>query len=190
MADSTDGASNIVGARTESVPGAGRPERSGSVVGEFVDAAREAAESLLEEQKRQIAERVSGIAEALHSAARSLDQSENKLIARYVGQAADQVTDISHTVRDRRWNEIAADTEDFARRQPIWFVAGAVAAGFVVGRLLWAATNGQRDQSDTAGLSSGETSRTVAAAVSSGVIPVAGDVAANRAASPGVVETP
>ena len=65
-------------------------ERAANVVAEFVDAARSAAESLLEEQKQQVAEKVSGIAEALHSAARSLDQSQNRSIAGYVDQAAEQ----------------------------------------------------------------------------------------------------
>src|SRR5712671_6917068 len=110
MADKTDASSSMSG------------ERETSVVAEFVDAARSAAESLLEAQKQQVAEKASGIAEALRSAAHSLDQSQNRAIAGYMDQAADHVENISRTVRERRWNEIVADTEDFARRQPTLFV--------------------------------------------------------------------
>jgi len=63
----------------------------GSVVTEFLDAARSAAESLLEEQKRQIADRISGIARALRSAAQPLDESQSRVIARYLEEGAAQV---------------------------------------------------------------------------------------------------
>jgi hypothetical protein len=42
-------------------------------------------------------------------------------------------------VRAQRWNEVVADTEAFAKRQPILFVVSTVAAGFLAGRFLWAA---------------------------------------------------
>jgi ElaB/YqjD/DUF883 family membrane-anchored ribosome-binding protein len=135
------------------------------VVAEFVDAARSAAESLLQEQKSQVAERVSGVAEALRSAGESLDRSQNRVIARYVEQAAEQVEDLSRTLRNRRWNELLADTEDLARRQPTLFVLGAVATGFVLGRLLWTSTHWNDSSRAPA---RAETSRAVTAAVSSG----------------------
>jgi ElaB/YqjD/DUF883 family membrane-anchored ribosome-binding protein len=162
-------------------------ERETSVVAEFVDAARSAAESLLEEQRQQVAEKVSGIAEALRSAAHSLEQSQNRALAGYVDEAADQVESISRTVRERRWNEIVADTEDFARRQPTWFVLGAVATGFLVGRFLWASTGGRHHPGD-AEASRSETTRQVIAAVSSGSGHDAGEVVDHGAGSSGVVE--
>jgi ElaB/YqjD/DUF883 family membrane-anchored ribosome-binding protein len=190
MADRNDGSCGIGGEQRAVEKGDAGPESYTSVVAEFVDAAWSAAESLLEEQKRQVADRVSGIAEALHNAANSLEHSQNTLIARYVEQAAGQVADISRMARDRQWNEIAAETENFARRRPTLFVAGAVAVGFLVGRLLWAATNGERDQSGMTALSSpSATTNDVTAAVSSGVGPAAGEVAGNRTLSSGTMET-
>ena len=181
MADQND-ASTTMG-RTADASG----ERETSVVTEFVDAARSAAESLLEAQKQQVAEKASGIAEALRSAAHSLKQSQNRAIAGYVDQAADQVENISRTVRERRWNEIVADTEDFARRQPTWFVLGAVATGFLVGRFLWASTGGRHGRSDTEA-SRSETTRQVIAAVSSGSGIDAGEVVDHGAGSSEVME--
>jgi ElaB/YqjD/DUF883 family membrane-anchored ribosome-binding protein len=180
MADSNDDASGMTGDAEAGGATGVRAKAPTSVVAEFVDAVRSAAESLLEERKRQVAERVGGIAEALHSAAHSLEHSQNTLIARYVGDTADRVEDFSRQVRDRRWNEIVSDTEDFARRQPTLFVLGAMATGFLVGRFLWARTSEQRQASEVAReLSQRETASNVTAAVSSasgtGVGEAAGD---------------
>jgi ElaB/YqjD/DUF883 family membrane-anchored ribosome-binding protein len=178
MPDQNDASSTI--GRTADASG----ERETSVIAELVDAARSAAESMLEEQRQQVAEKVSGIAEALRSAANSLEQSQNQALAGYVDQAADQVESISRTVRKRRWNEIVADTEDFARRQPTLFVLGAVATGFLVGRFLWA---GGRHRRGDAGASRSETTRQVIAAVSSSSGTDAGEVD-HVAGSSGVME--
>lgn len=162
--------------------------RSRSVVTEFLDAARSAAESLLEEQKRQIAGRVSGIAEALRSGARPLDESQSRVIARYLEEGAKQIETLSRNMRERHWGELVADTEDFARRQPTLFVLGAVATGFVVGRILWAST-GARGHSTDWSARSNEPARTVTAAVSSGSGTAAGDLTGSPAPLTGAVET-
>lgn len=147
----------------------GGAERSFDIVAEFLDAAQSAAESLLGEQKRRAAEQVSGIAGAVRSAAHSLGRSENRAAARYAHQAADQVENFLHAVRDRDWREIVADIENFARREPTWFVLGAVVTGFLVGRFLWASTDGQRSGgAATRASRRSETIGAVTAAVSSG----------------------
>jgi len=189
MTDRNDGFSGIGGEQRGVGRGNVGPERPTNVVAEFADAARSAAESLLEEQKRQVADRLSGVGQALRSAVNSLEHSQNTLIARYLERAAGQVEDISRLVRDRRWNEIAAETEEFARRRPTLFVAGAVAVGFLVGRLLWATTDGERGKSDATGLSPRETTSDVTAAVSSSEGPVAGEISGDRALSSGTMET-
>ena len=166
----------------------GEREYGGSVVTEFLDAARSAAESLLEEQKRQIADRISGVARALRSAAQPLDESQSHVIARYLEAGAAQVDSCSRTMRERHWGELVADTEDFARRQPTWFVIGAVAAGFVVGRLLWTSTGGRRHDAARSSRSR-EPARTVTAAVSSGSGAAAGELTGNPRPITGAVET-
>jgi len=180
MADETDGSSGTT-SRTADLIG----EHETSVFAEFVDAARLAAESMLEEQRQQVAQKVSGIAEALRNAANSLEQSQNRALAGYVDQAADQVASIYRTVRERHWSEIVADTEDFARRQPTLFVLGAVATGFLVGRFLWA---GGRHRRGDAEASRSETTRQVIAAVSSGSGIDAGGAVDHGAGSSGVME--
>lgn len=192
MADRNDASSGMITPSAETgrvhSPTDSEREYGGSVVTEFMDAARSAAESLLEEQKRQIADRIAGIARALRSAAQPLDESQSRVIARYLEEGAAQVHSLSRTMRERHWGELVADTEDFARRQPTWFVLGAVATGFVVGRLLWASTSGRQHNADWLSRS-GEPPRTVTAAVSSGTGTAAGDLTGNGAPLTGAVET-
>ena len=184
MADSNEGASGTAAYGATGMTADGRRERSASVIAEFIDAACSAAESLLEKQKRQIADRSGGIAAALRSAADALEASENTALARHVKQAGDQVHNITRGVRERRWDEIIADTQDFARHQPIWFALGAMASGFLVGRFVWAPNGGVRERSGARRqVSSGEAADTVTAAVASG------SAAGVHPAASGTVET-
>jgi len=185
MADRNDASSNMIAAT--GATGRVHSTDSGSVVTEFLDAARSAAESLLEEQKRQIADRVSGVARALRSAAQPLDESQSRVIARYLEAGAAQVDTFSRRMHERHWGELVADTEDFARRQPTWFVLGAVATGFVVGRLLWTAAGGRRHDG-TWSSQTREPARTVTAAVSSGSNTAAGELTGNPHPITGSVE--
>ena len=193
MADKIEGSPSIISDRgiadRNSSTGA---DNERSVVAEFIDAARSAAESLLEEQKRQIADRVHGFGEALEGAARSLHGSQNRMIARYVEDAGDQVKTFSHGLHARRWNELVAETEEFARRQPTLFVLGAVAAGFLVGRILWTAVSTERRDGDvTRNSVRRESAREVTAAISSAPGPGGGtgERAGYAAGSSGMMES-
>jgi len=124
-------------------------ERAKTILSELLDAARSAAETILDDQKHRTAERVSGMAEAVRCAAQSLDRAENRAIARYADQAADRIEDFSGLIRERQWSEIVADTEDLARRQPTLFALGAAAIGFLAGRLLAVPTDRRRPEKST-----------------------------------------
>ncbi|HZB92942.1 MAG TPA: hypothetical protein VE397_15955 [Stellaceae bacterium] len=97
---------------------------------------REAAQSMLDEQKIRVADAVHGLADAFRRAADTLEQEQNRTVARYADQAAAQIDRLSASVRARDVADLLAEAEDFARRQPSLFFAGAVAAGFVIGRLI------------------------------------------------------
>ena len=184
MADSIDSSSRMRrqdgASRHYDTPQTGG-ERAGNVVAEFLDAARSAAESLLEEQKRQVADRVSGVGEALRSAVGPLDRSQNAIMARVAEQAADRVEGISRTLHSRHWNELVADSEDLARRQPTLFALGAIVTGFLLGRLLWTATG--REQHTEATTRSGETTPAVTAAMRGDSGTSAGDEIAGDASA-------
>jgi len=192
MADRNDASSSLITPTraTGPVHSTADTERGygGSVVTEFLDAARSAAESLLEEQKHQIADRITGIARALRSAAQPLDESQSRVIARYLEEGATTIHSLSRTMRERHWGGLVADTEDFARRQPTLFVLGAAATGFVIGRLLWTSTGG-RHHGAAWSFRSSEPARTVTAAVSSGSGTAAGELTGNPHPITGVVES-
>jgi ElaB/YqjD/DUF883 family membrane-anchored ribosome-binding protein len=189
MADRNNASSSMIasGGGTERAHAADMADRhDGSVITEFVDAARSAAESLLEEQKRQIADTVEAVGEALRCATHPLEQSQTRIVARYVEDAANRVHSLSHTMRARRWGELVADTEDYARRNPTVFVLSSVAVGFVLGRLLWMSTSGRQHQAAWSS-GGGEPARSVTAAVASATgtagRELAGDAAARTGAS-------
>ncbi|MBC7905392.1 MAG: hypothetical protein H7Y60_01430 [Rhodospirillaceae bacterium] len=88
-----------------------------------------------DEQRRRAADAVGGMAGALHRAASDM-KAENETMGRYTDMAAERLEEVSHYLRDTDWNEVVHGAEDFARRQPYWFVGGAMAAGFVLARFV------------------------------------------------------
>ena len=118
--------------------------RAGTMLVEFVEATRSAAEALLEDQKQRVAAQVKGFAEAVRSAAQSLDRSESWGLGNYAGQAAGQIEQLAELIGQRSWSEILAETRSFARRRPWVFLGAAAAAGFVAGRMLWVPADRQR----------------------------------------------
>lgn len=127
------------GALRDSVSGDGGireiAQETRGVAGQIVDEVREAAQSLLEDQKVRAAETVHSIAEALHRTAETMHR-ENVPIAQYADRAADRIDELSARFREQRWSDLLAEAEVFAHRQPTLFLVGAVAMGFVVGRFM------------------------------------------------------
>ena len=100
------------------------------------DQMREAAHSLLHEKKERLATAVEGFADAFRHAAGALDPNGRYGGARYAEQAAARIERISERVRNYHLSDMMASAEDFARRRPALYVASAVAAGFILSRLL------------------------------------------------------
>lgn len=162
MADTTrtTTASPIVGTTAPVSPADRRAEGSGGALGdvkeigtELASAVRESATSLFEEQRNRAADGIAAVGEALRQSARSLDQSGGNM-AHYADQAAQQIGDFATTLRNRSWNELAADVEDFARRWPTAFMAAAVGVGFAAGRFLMASAARNTGPGGTTGTSS------------------------------------
>ncbi len=118
-------------------------------VGRLGEQMRDAAASLLDEQKGRMAAAVQGLADMLRRTADTLERENNATAAHYADRAAAQIDRLSETVRSRPFGEMVTGAEAFARRQPALFIGGAVAAGFVIGRLLARPT--QRDHRTAAG---------------------------------------
>jgi hypothetical protein len=153
------------GSRTDA-PGVERGvRRAQAMLDEFIAAVSSAALSVADEERRRAADQIDCLAEAARSAARSLDGGNSARSARCAASTADNIGRFADSVRHRRWNDIIADVENFARREPRLFMLGAAALGYVAARAMLASPeNGARPTA--AGL--GRQDKVVAAAVSSG----------------------
>ncbi len=103
---------------------------------EAVEQARSSIYSAAEEQKHRAADAIKGVARSLHEMARNLASEEQELPARYTDMAAEQIERLAGSLDQRSVGELMGDVETFARRQPMVFIGGAFAAGFLMSRFL------------------------------------------------------
>lgn len=94
------------------------------------------ARDLAEKQKRAGADRLGGMARAVHQAADQLDPELPPQARAYIHEAADSIDRVSAAIRDRSVGDLVDTAGKFARRQPAAFFGGAVLAGFVLSRFL------------------------------------------------------
>jgi len=111
-------------------------ERAKMILTELAGAAQSAVWSVVDAQRARAAAQVGGVAAAARAAARSFERSQAPAAARCTDAGASQIEALAQTIRARHWADLAADVEGAARRRPALFVAGAVALGFLAGRLL------------------------------------------------------
>jgi hypothetical protein len=119
-------------------------EQASNVVESAKGLASQAGEKLLssvEEQKAAGADFVSGMAGAMRRAANEFDRDVPQA-AQYIRLAADRIGNVSDAFRRRDLNQLVADVQGFARRQPTAFLGAAVLAGFAVVRFLKTSTAG------------------------------------------------
>lgn len=96
---------------------------------------REKLKGFANAQKDAGLDQVESLAQATHKAAESLDDS-NSGIAGLLHEAADGLGRMSQTFRSQDVHDIYGTVHDFARRQPLTFMAGSFAAGLVLARFL------------------------------------------------------
>jgi hypothetical protein len=97
--------------------------------------ATERARQMAEQQKENGAEQISGMAGAIHGAARQLED-DMPLAAGYVHDAASFVERTAERLKERGVEDLLREVNGFARARPTAFFGGAVLAGFVVSRFL------------------------------------------------------
>ena len=109
--------------------------------GQLVNAARNGANSLYEEQRNRAADEISALGDSLQRSAKSLDGTIGESIAPYAETAARQVEEFAGTLRQRSLSQVGDDIEGVARQWPMAFLAAAVGAGFIAGRFLLSSGN-------------------------------------------------
>jgi hypothetical protein len=108
--------------------------------------AKEQVRSAATHQKDAAARQMDGFAHALMAAADDLRGRGQDFAAEYVREAASGLERASSAVRERDLDEIMANVEDFARRQPVAFLGGAVVAGFGIARLMRSSADRRRSR--------------------------------------------
>jgi hypothetical protein len=99
------------------------------------DDLRSTAEQVMESQRQQLADLAQRLAKALRRSAEAFAAEDGTLVARYADRAAERAERFSDRVGRQSWRESLADIEVAARRRPELFIAGALAAGFLLVRL-------------------------------------------------------
>jgi len=140
----------------------GVKEQAREAAAEMKAGAQDAAKDVKEQvrssaakQKDAAAQQMDGWAHALKSASDDLHGRGQDSAAAWVRQAADGLERASGTVRERDVDDLIGTVEDFARRQPVAFLGGAVAAGFGLARLM--KSSADRRRSATTGSRMGAT---------------------------------
>jgi hypothetical protein len=113
---------------------------------EALGEAKAYAESAVDERKSQAADRLHGIAGALRETSTTLRGQQEDAFGDYAAAAADQVEKLSGYLRNQNIGNLLHDVEGFARRQPELFLAGTLAAGFMIGRFFKSSGSQQSQQ--------------------------------------------
>jgi hypothetical protein len=146
-----------VGTRPQTEPGPDKKEQAKEQVQEqaqqVADRAQEGMGQAREQVRRQVDERSTQAGEQVRSAAGDARSVAEQLRsqgkdrpARVAEQAADRAERLGGYLEQASGDDILRDVEDFARRNPWAVVAGGVALGFTLSRML-KASSGERYQS-------------------------------------------
>jgi len=98
--------------------------------------AEEQAKSALSSRKAQAATGLNDVAQAFRQTSNELNNQDKGMVAQYSNQVADRVEQLSTYLENKDVEEMIADAEDFARRQPELFIGGALVLGFLGARFL------------------------------------------------------
>lgn len=98
-------------------------------------------------RKGEVADRLQGVATALRDTSNKLQEQDEAVFADYASSAADQVERFSGYLREQSVGDLVNDVQHFARRQPELFLAGALAAGFMLGRFFKSSERSQTNPS-------------------------------------------
>jgi hypothetical protein len=90
------------------------------------------------------------VALLLHQAGEQAQQQEKDLVASYAQKAATQLGEFSESLAGQDVTQMVESTKQFARREPMLFVGGALAAGFLGARFLRSSSQTQQQESGQA----------------------------------------
>jgi hypothetical protein len=116
-------------------------ERAQEAKQQATEQARGRVRDEVDRRSTEAGEQATTVAEAIRQAAQHLREQGNAQAATPIEQAADRVERAGRWLRDSDGDRILRDIEDFGRRNPLAVVAGGLAAGFALSRLLKASSS-------------------------------------------------
>lgn len=137
---------------------------------EMAGRAKEQGRQMFSGQKEKAVGQMDAVARALRSTADQLSNEDQPQTGRYVGFAAEQLESFGQRLREKDLDGLINDAQNIARRSPVAFFAGSVAAGFLLARFLKSSAEKRADperyraqsrmKQHLAGTDSDESSRT------------------------------
>lgn len=120
-------------------------------VAEAKQVARRKAEELTDRGTRAATQRMEGFSRALRAAGETLEEEGEGKTGSGLHSLADQVERAQGYLDRQDFQGLVGDTEKLARRNPELFLAGAYAAGILIGRFLRSSRPEPRNGSQTGG---------------------------------------
>jgi hypothetical protein len=149
------GAADQARAKTEEV-GTQAKEKAQEVSAQARDRVRDE----VDRRSTQAGEQAGSTAQALRQASQRLREDGNEPVANGMEQVAQRVESAGGWLRDADGDRILREVEDFGRRNPLAVVAGSVAVGFAVSRLLKASSRRRYEESRQTWAGNGHGART------------------------------
>jgi len=101
-----------------------------------------------DELRESTAHKADTLADSVEAAARELSNDDIGHMSEYVSDLAEQLRNVSGTLRDKSGDELLHDVGRLAREKPAVFLAGAVAIGFGLGRFARSSQRPHRNERD------------------------------------------
>jgi hypothetical protein len=105
------------------------------------------AESRFSSGKTRATQTLGSVAQTLKSSSQQLRDQQQPGIGKYADQAANKLEEMSHYLENASLSDVATRVENFARREPAFFIGSAVALGFLGARFLKSSQRNQQGQS-------------------------------------------
>ncbi len=110
--------------------------------GQAIDKAKDTVKSQLSTQKEKAVSTLGNFTDALHQTGDQLRQSGQGAFGGYADTLADQVDRAVAYLRENDIDDLTAQVESFARRQPALFIGGAFVVGVALARFLKSSQSG------------------------------------------------
>jgi len=117
-------------------------------VGPLAEQVKKKASTVTQEQMTSAAEGLDSVAGAVNAVGERLRENNLGELSQYSDMATEQIEKAATWLRTTTPEEIAHDIEDFAKKQPAVFVAGALALGLIGVRFLHSASQDDSPDAD------------------------------------------